>query len=64
MLRNRADWLEKGVAALLREPNAGLVGGRIQVFFKNPEKAGFQISPDGNYMSYRAPWKSRMNIFV
>ncbi len=33
-------------------------------FFKNPEKAGFRISPDGNYMSYRAPWKNRMNIFV
>jgi dipeptidyl aminopeptidase/acylaminoacyl peptidase len=33
-------------------------------FFKNPEKAGFRISPDGQYFSYRAPWKSRMNIFV
>ena len=33
-------------------------------FFKNPEKASFQISPDGNYMSWRAPWKNRMNIFV
>ncbi|MBL7963977.1 MAG: S9 family peptidase [Flavobacteriales bacterium] len=33
-------------------------------FFRNPEKASFQISPDGNYMSYRAPWRNRMNIFV
>ncbi len=33
-------------------------------FFKNPEMAGFQISPDGRHISYRAPWKSRMNIFV
>lgn len=33
-------------------------------FFKNPEKAGFRISPDGRYISYRAPWKNRMNIFV
>ncbi len=33
-------------------------------FFKNPEKASFRISPDGRYISYRAPWKSRMNIFV
>lgn len=32
--------------------------------FKNPEKASFQISPDGQYMSYRAPWQNRMNIFV
>jgi hypothetical protein len=33
-------------------------------FFKNPEKAGFRISPDGQYVSYRAPWNNRMNIFV
>lgn len=33
-------------------------------FFKNPEKASFRISPDGKYISYKAPWKSRMNIFV
>jgi dipeptidyl aminopeptidase/acylaminoacyl peptidase len=33
-------------------------------FFKNPEKASFRISPDGQYISYTAPWKNRMNIFV
>ncbi len=33
-------------------------------FFRNPEKSGFQISPDGQYFSYRAPWHERMNIFV
>jgi dipeptidyl aminopeptidase/acylaminoacyl peptidase len=33
-------------------------------FFKNPEKASFRISPDGQYISYRAPWKNRMNVFV
>nr|MBP8823468.1 hypothetical protein [Flavobacteriales bacterium] len=36
----------------------------VEEFFKNPEKAGFRISPDGNYFSYRAPWNNRMNIFV
>lgn len=36
----------------------------LEDFFKNPEKAYFQISPDGNYISYIAPWESRMNIFV
>ena len=36
----------------------------VKDFFKNPEKASFRISPDGNYISYRAPWKNRMNIFV
>ncbi len=36
----------------------------MQDFFRNPEKSGYQISPDGQYFSYRAPWKNRMNIFV
>jgi len=36
----------------------------VKDFFRNPEKAGFRISPDGNYFSYRAPWHGRMNIFV
>ncbi|MFT3885134.1 MAG: S9 family peptidase [Flavobacteriales bacterium] len=36
----------------------------VKDFFKNPEKASFRISPDGQYMSWRAPWHNRMNIFV
>lgn len=36
----------------------------MKEFFKNPEKVSFRISPDGQYISYRAPWRNRMNIFV
>ncbi len=36
----------------------------LEDFFKNPEKTGFQISPDGKYYSYTAPYEDRMNIFV
>jgi dipeptidyl aminopeptidase/acylaminoacyl peptidase len=36
----------------------------VKEFFKNPDKAGFRISPNGQYFSYRAPWHNRMNIFV
>ncbi len=32
------DWLERGVAALLREPNCGLVGGKVEVFFRDPSR--------------------------
>ena len=28
----------------------------MQDFFKNPEKSGYRISPNGEYFSYRAPW--------
>lgn len=36
----------------------------LEDFFKNPEKARYQISPDGKFFSFMAPYESRMNIFV
>ncbi|MBL7950108.1 MAG: S9 family peptidase [Flavobacteriales bacterium] len=36
----------------------------MKEFFKNPEKSGFSMSRNGEYIGYRAPWKNRMNIFV
>ncbi|ACS80510.1 S9 family peptidase [Maridesulfovibrio salexigens] len=36
----------------------------LRDFFKNPEAAGFTISPDGNKIAWLAPWKDRLNIFV
>lgn len=36
----------------------------IEDFFRNPEKTAFQLSPDGNYISFLQPYKNRMNIFV
>jgi len=36
----------------------------LEDFFRNPEKTGYQISPDGKYYSYTAPYENRMNIFV
>lgn len=36
----------------------------MTTFFKNGEKSSFRISPDGNYFSYRADYKGKMNIFV
>lgn len=32
------DWLEKGVANLLRVPNCGLVAGKVNLFFNNPDQ--------------------------
>jgi glycosyltransferase involved in cell wall biosynthesis len=32
-----ADWLEKGVEHLLNHPECGLVAGRVEIFFQNPE---------------------------
>lgn len=36
----------------------------LQDFFKNPEQTGFQISPDGNHVSWLASYENRLNIFV
>lgn len=36
----------------------------LRDFFRNPEKTGFQLSPDGQYLAYLAPYAQRMNIHV
>ena len=36
----------------------------LEGFFKNPEKSSYQISPDGSFYSFMAPFKNRMNIFI
>jgi glycosyltransferase involved in cell wall biosynthesis len=33
-----ADWIEKGVAHLLRSPRCGLVAGRVEIFCKHPAR--------------------------
>ncbi len=36
----------------------------LKDFFKNPDKAGYRISPNGEYFSYLAPYENRLNIFL
>jgi dipeptidyl aminopeptidase/acylaminoacyl peptidase len=36
----------------------------VEDFFRNPDKTSYQISPDGKYFTYLAPYKNRMNIYV
>ncbi len=33
-------------------------------FFRNPEKAGFQLSPNGEYVAFLMPWQNRLNVHV
>ncbi|WP_419779147.1 S9 family peptidase [Maridesulfovibrio sp.] len=53
-------------AAVSAEPEQKLKPGTIPLhdFFKNPEAAGFTISPDGKKIAWLAPWKDRLNVFV
>jgi dipeptidyl aminopeptidase/acylaminoacyl peptidase len=36
----------------------------LEDFFKDPEKAGYRISPNGDWILFRAPHQGRMNVFV
>ncbi len=36
----------------------------LRDFFRNPEGAAYQVSPGGDYISWMAPWESRLNVFV
>lgn len=36
----------------------------LRDFFKNPQESAHQLSPDGKYLSYLAPYERRMNVFV
>lgn len=55
------------ICLLMPGCNPGKPGVRqipLEDFFKNPEKSRYQISPDGKYFSFMAPYQNRMNIFV
>ncbi|EOR95208.1 putative dipeptidyl anminopeptidase [Arcticibacter svalbardensis MN12-7] len=36
----------------------------LEDFFKNPKKTAFQLSPDGQYISFLQPYKNQMNVYV
>jgi dipeptidyl aminopeptidase/acylaminoacyl peptidase len=36
----------------------------LRDFFRNPERASFEISPDGSMLSFMQPYQNRMNVFV
>jgi dipeptidyl aminopeptidase/acylaminoacyl peptidase len=52
--------------ALIATPAAHAQAKQIPMrdFFKNPQEAGHQISPDGKYLSWLAPYERRLNVFV
>jgi dipeptidyl aminopeptidase/acylaminoacyl peptidase len=48
-------------------PNEDLVQPRVipmEDFFRNPEVARFDLSPNGEYLSFLKPWNSRLNVYV
>ena len=52
------------LGCVLAPPVVAAAPPTLQDFFRNPEKAGFAISPDGTYLSWMAPFEKRMNVFI
>lgn len=36
----------------------------LKDFFRNPAKANYSLSPNGEYLAFMQPWKNRLNVFV
>ena len=36
----------------------------MEDFFRNPESAGFDLSPDGEHLAFLKPWENRLNVHV
>ena len=36
----------------------------LRDFFRNPEIAGFQLSPSGNDLAFVRPYENRLNVFI
>ncbi|GAB0170769.1 S9 family peptidase [Lysinibacillus sp. CTST325] len=44
--------------------NEGVKEISVEDFMKNPGSVGYQLSPDGNYITYNSAWENRSNVFV
>ena len=45
-------------------PKSGREEIPLEDFFRNPDKSGFQISPDGKFISFMRSFQNRLNVFV
>lgn len=36
----------------------------MEDFFRNPEKTGFSLSPNGEHLAFLKPWETRLNVHV
>ncbi|MFF2177974.1 prolyl oligopeptidase family serine peptidase [Lysinibacillus sp. NPDC058147] len=44
--------------------NQGVKEISVEDFMKSPGSFGYELSPDGNYITYAAAWENRSNVFV
>ncbi|KOP69958.1 peptidase [Lysinibacillus sp. FJAT-14745] len=56
---NNAKNVKNGVSN-----NEGVKEISVEGFMKNPGNVGYELSPDGNYITYASAWENRSNVFV
>ena len=44
--------------------NEGVKEISVEDFIKNPGNFGYELSPDGNYITFASAWENRSNVFV
>lgn len=44
--------------------NKGVKEISVEDFMKNPGNFGYELSPDGNYITFASAWNNRSNVFV
>ncbi|WP_341300309.1 S9 family peptidase [Lysinibacillus sp. FSL H8-0500] len=44
--------------------NEGVSEISVEDFMKNPGNFGYELSPDGNYITFSSAWENRFNVFV
>ncbi len=62
--RNFLIWCLLAAAACTSVPQQTTEKIAIETLFRNPEKVNYQLSPNGKFLAFLAPYESRMNIHV
>lgn len=62
--RNLLSWCLLVLLGCTSEPKQAVEKIAIETLFRLPEKVNYQLSPDGKYLAFLAPFQNRMNIHV
>jgi len=57
-------WALTVLLGCTENPNKAVEKIAIETLFRNPEKVYYQLSPNGQYLAFLAPYQNRMNIHV
>ncbi|MCF8259743.1 MAG: S9 family peptidase [Melioribacteraceae bacterium] len=63
LVKTIALFITLGISSCtVQDPETSIIP--VKDFFRNPEKSNYQLSPNGEYLSFLAPNQNRLNIFI